>query len=49
MKLPLIKILLFIVFIDEAVLIRRFLQVGFLTTFAILLHEIPHEVRKQSS
>lgn len=21
------------------------LQVGFLTTFAILLHEIPHEVR----
>lgn len=24
---------------------RLCLQVGFLTTFAILLHEIPHEVR----
>lgn len=34
---------------DDAVLMRTFLQVGFLTTFAILLHEIPHEVRLQSS
>ena len=32
---------------DKEVLMRLFFQVGFLTTFAILLHEIPHEVRLQ--